>query len=166
MTAAGVVRSGTDYHDVVDSIDAGSVVYTGPIDRFFDRRFGSLPYRSLRFEFESLPVERFQAVGTVNYPDEAVPFTRISEFKHLTGQAHEWTTIVREYPMAVGDPYYAIPRAENRARYEQYASLASSLPRVHFAGRLGTYKYYNMDQVVAQALTLARKLGHDRRWVA
>jgi UDP-galactopyranose mutase len=160
------VRTGIDYHDVADSIDAGSVVYTGPIDRFFDQRFGPLPYRSLRFEFETLPVRRFQAVGTVNYPDEAVPFTRISESKHLTGQDHDWTTIVREFPTAEGDPYYPIPRPENRERYERYARLAASLPGVHFVGRLGTYKYYNMDQVVGQALTLARKLGDDRRRAA
>lgn len=161
------VRTGVDFHDVRDTLDVGSLVYTGPIDRYFEHRFGPLPYRSLRFEFETLPIERSQPVGTVNFPDEtAVPYTRISEFKHLTGQEHPWTTIVREYPTDVGDPYYPIPRAENRERYERYAELARRHPEVHFVGRLGTYKYYNMDQVVAQALTTSRKLVDAPRWAA
>jgi UDP-galactopyranose mutase len=114
-----------------------------------------------------LPVERYQPTGTVNYPDElAVPFTRISEFKHMTGQVHPATTIVREYPMADGDPYYPIPRPENRALYEQYQGLAAGTPGVHFVGRLGTYKYYNMDQVVAQALATFRKIASAARWAA
>ena len=95
-----------------------------------------------------------------------MPYTRISEFKHLTGQQHPWTTIVREYPTDVGDPYYPIPRAENRALYEQYAELAAAAAGVHFVGRLGTYKYYNMDQVVAQALATSRKLVDAPRWAA
>ena len=160
------VRTGVDFHDVRDELDFGQLVYTGPIDAYFGHRFGPLPYRSLRFEFETLPVERFQATGTVNYPDEAVPFTRISEFKHLTGQIHPATTIVREYPTAEGDPYYPIPRPENRSLYERYAALAAGLENVHFVGRLGTYKYYNMDQVVGQALTAARRIADDARWAA
>jgi len=140
------VRTGVDFHAVRDRLDYGELVYTGPIDRYFEHRYGPLPYRSLRFEFETLPVERFQPVGTVNYPDEhAFPFTRISEFKHLTGQVHPATTIVREYPTATGDPYYPIPRRENRERYARYQALAEATPGVHFLGRLGTYKYYNMD---------------------
>ena len=160
------VRTGVDFHDVRDELDFGQLVYTGLIDAYFGHRFGPLPYRSLRFEFETLPVERFQATGTVNYPDEAVPFTRISEFKHLTGQIHPATTIVREYPTAEGDPYYPIPRPENRSLYERYAALAAGLENVHFVGRLGTYKYYNMDQVVGQALTAARRIADDARWAA
>jgi UDP-galactopyranose mutase len=156
------VRLATDFHDVRQELDFGQLVYTGPIDAYFDRRFGALPYRSLRFEFETLPVERYQATGTVNYPDESVPYTRISEFKHLTGQASDATTIVREYPQGVGDPYYPIPRAENRALYERYESLAKALPDVHFLGRLGTYKYYNMDQVVGQALAWFRRVAAQR----
>ncbi|HET7473917.1 MAG TPA: UDP-galactopyranose mutase [Candidatus Limnocylindrales bacterium] len=159
------VRTGTDWADVRDEIDSDLLVYTGPIDDYFDRRFGPLPYRSLRFEFQTLPIERFQATGTVNEPDETVPYTRTTEFKHVTGQAHPETTIVREFPGATGDPYYPIPRPENRARYEQYAALAASTPGVAFLGRLGTYKYYNMDQVVAQALAWFRKVG-AARWAA
>jgi UDP-galactopyranose mutase len=153
------VRTGVDFHDIEGDLDYGELVYTGPIDAYFGYRFGPLPYRSLRFEFETLAVERYQPTGTVNYPDEAVPFTRISEFKHLTGQAHEATTIVREFPTADGDPYYPIPRPANRDLYERYVALASTLPEVRFVGRLGTYKYYNMDQVVGQALTTYRRMA-------
>ena len=154
------VRTGVDFHAVRDEIDAGQIVYTGPIDRYFDYRFGRLPYRSLHFEFETVATEQFQPTGTVNYPDEhEVPYTRISEFKHLTGQRHDATTIVREYPRAEGDPYYPIPRPQNRALYERYVALADRLRDVHFVGRLGTYKYYNMDQVVAQALATARRIA-------
>jgi UDP-galactopyranose mutase len=157
------VRTSVDFDEVAESLDYGHVVYTGPIDAYFGYRFGRLPYRSLRFEFETLDTDRFQPTGTVNYPDEAVPFTRISEFKHLTGQDHDATTIVREYPTAEGDPYYPIPRPANRALYERYAALAAATPGVDFVGRLGTYKYYNMDQVVAQALATFRRLATDLR---
>jgi UDP-galactopyranose mutase len=153
------IRTGVDFDVVRDGLDFGRVVYTGAIDAFYGHRFGSLPYRSLRFEFETLPVDRYQPTGTVNYPDAAVPFTRITEFKHLTGQQHEQTTIVREYPQAEGDSYYPIPRPENRALYERYVALAATTPNVHFAGRLGTYKYYNMDQVVGQALATFRRIA-------
>jgi UDP-galactopyranose mutase len=106
-----------------------------------------------------LPLDRFQATGTVNYPDESVPYTRITEFKQLTGQRHDRTTIVREYPSATGDPYYPVPRPASRALYECYRELADGLPEVHFVGRLATYKYYNMDQVIAQALATFRRLA-------
>ena len=152
------VRTGVDFEEVRNDIDRGLTVYTGPIDAYFGHRFGPLPYRSLRFEFETLPVEQAQPVGTVNYPHETeVPYTRITEFKHLTGQQAPVTTIVREYPTAEGDPYYPIPRPANAERYAQYEALAGAERGVHFLGRLGTYKYYNMDQVVAQALTFARR---------
>jgi UDP-galactopyranose mutase len=160
------VRVGVDFHDVRGDLDFRQLVYTGPIDAYFDHRFGRLPYRSLRFEFETLPIERYQPTGTVNFPDESTPFTRISEFKHLTGQVHPATTIVREYPSPDGDPYYPIPRPENRALYERYAALAAADSEVHFVGRLGTYKYYNMDQVVGQALATARRLAGASRWAA
>ncbi|HUP54787.1 MAG TPA: UDP-galactopyranose mutase [Methylomirabilota bacterium] len=153
------VRTGVDFHAIRDTLDFDQLVYTGPIDAYFDQQFGALPYRSLRFEFETHEQEWFQPTGTVNYPDErAVPFTRISEFKYLTGQSHRETTIVREFPTAEGDPYYPIPRPENRALYERYQALAATQPDVHFVGRLGTYKYYNMDQVVAQALATFRRI--------
>jgi UDP-galactopyranose mutase len=153
------VRTGVDFHAVRAELDYGQLVYTGPIDAYFEYRFGPLPYRSLRFEFETVEMEHYQPTGTVNYPDEAIPFTRISEFKHLTGQEHEATTIVREFPTADGDPYYPIPRPANRALYERYVALAAATPGVEFVGRLGTYKYYNMDQVVGQALATYRRLA-------
>jgi UDP-galactopyranose mutase len=152
------VRTSTDFDDIRDGLDYRTLVYTGPIDAYFGHRFGSLPYRSLRFDFETVALPEYQPTGTVNYPDEKVPFTRISEFKHLTGQRHDATTIVREYPQSSGDPYYPIPRPENAERYGRYQAVAEATPDVHFVGRLATYKYYNMDQVVAQALATFRRI--------
>ncbi len=147
----------TDYRDVISMIPHRELIYTGPIDQYFDYRFGKLPYRSLEFRFETKDQEQYQKVGTVNYPN-SYQYTRITEFKHLTGQQHHRTSLVYEYPQAEGDPYYPIPRAQNTELYNQYRKLAGTLDKVHFIGRLGTYKYYNMDQVVAQALALFRKL--------
>ena len=128
------------------------VVFTGPIDEYFDFRFGALPYRSLQFEHRHLAeVEQFQPVGTVNYPNDHL-YTRITEFKHLTGQQHSGTSIVREYPSAEGEPYYPIPRPENNDIYRKYADQAKLETGVFFVGRLAQYRYYNMDQVVAAAL--------------
>lgn len=153
---------GTDWRDVEGEVEAGHVVYTGPIDEYFDFRFGKLPYRSLRFEHRTVDEERFQPVATVNYPDEAVPYTRITEYKHLTGQQHPKTSITYEYPSAEGDPYYPIPRPENQALYKRYEALADATAGVTFVGRLATYRYYNMDQVVGQALAAFRKLDRER----
>ena len=151
------VMLNTDYHAVKDHIPFRELVYTGPIDAYFDYRFGALPYRSLEFVFETIDVATCQSVGTINYPNE-YDFTRITEFKHLTGQKHEQTSIVYEYPRAEGDPYYPIPRPENQERFKQYQALAQRMAGIHFAGRLATYRYYNMDQVVAQALTLFKRI--------
>lgn len=148
---------GTDFHDL--DLVAPLTIYTGPIDRYFGHRFGALPYRSLDFRFETLERRRFQEVGVVNFPDLSVPWTRITEYKQLTGQVHPRTTISYEIPRAEGDPFYPIPRAENRALYRQYDALAKSLPGVVFTGRLGSYQYFNMDQVVAQALATHRRLA-------
>lgn len=134
------------------------LVYTGPIDAYFDYRFGRLPYRSLRFEHEHLPgTGQYQPVGTVNYPNDHA-YTRITEFKHLTGQQHTGTSIVREYPQAEGDPYYPVPRAENEALFKRYETLAEREENVTFVGRLAQYRYYNMDQVVGAALAAAKRL--------
>jgi UDP-galactopyranose mutase len=149
---------GSDYRDLVGFVPYREMIYTGPIDAFFDHIHGPLPYRSLEFRHETLPTPRYQAVGTVNYPNDHA-YTRITEFKHLTGQEHASTSIVYEYPRADGDPYYPVPRPENAARYEQYRALAKATPGVHFVGRLATYRYYNMDQVVAQALKLYAELS-------
>jgi UDP-galactopyranose mutase len=152
----------TDYRDVLNSVRYRELVYTGPVDEFFDYRFGKLPYRSLKFRHQTLNQERLQPVGVINYPNDHA-HTRVTEFKHLTGQAHTKTSVVYEYPCDGGDPYYPIPRAENAALYKQYEALAARNPQIHFSGRLATYKYYNMDQVVAQALTLCSKLSATSR---
>jgi len=146
-----------DYREIVELVPCKHMVYSGPIDAFFNHRYGKLPYRSLEFEHVNLPQERFQPVGTVNYPNDYA-YTRISEFKHITGQKAESTSIVYEYPRADGDPYYPVPRAENTALYKRYELDAEQLPNVTFVGRLATYKYYNMDQVVGQALAAFKRL--------
>ncbi|MFN3944632.1 MAG: UDP-galactopyranose mutase [Allosphingosinicella sp.] len=160
------VLLGTDYRDVRDGIAAGHTVYTGPIDEYFDFRFGKLPYRSLRFEHQVVDQERFQPVAVVNYPDPAVPWTRITEYKHLTGQRHGKTSITYEYPSAEGDPYYPIPRPENQELFKRYEALADATPNVTFVGRLATYRYYNMDQVVGQALATFRRIDARRQAAA
>ncbi|MGV7203652.1 UDP-galactopyranose mutase [Xanthomonas citri] len=152
------VMLNTDYREICDELEYDQLVYSGPVDEYFDYCYGKLPYRSLRFEHSMLDQEHFQAVATVNYPDEAVAYTRITEYKHLTGQQHPSTSITREYPSAEGDPYYPIPRAENAELYRRYERLAAETPKVTFLGRLGTYKYYNMDQVVGQALALYKRI--------
>jgi UDP-galactopyranose mutase len=152
----------TDYQEIVDYVDYDHLIYTGPVDEFFDYRFGKLPYRSIKFRFETFEEELWQPVAVINYPNEHA-YTRVTEFKHLTGQIHHHTSLVYEYPCAEGDPYYPIPRKENAEMYQKYKKLADSTPGVTFAGRLGTYRYYNMDQVTAQALKVyARLVGLPR----
>lgn len=152
------VQLSTDYADVRTRVDVEHTIYTGPIDAFYDYRFGALPYRSLRFEHIHLQdCDRYQQVGTVNYPND-YNYTRITEFKHLTGQQCRGTSIVREFPQASGDPYYPIPRPENEALYRQYRDLSSADGNVTFVGRLAEYRYYNMDQVVGAALKAASNL--------
>lgn len=143
----------TDYRDLIKEIEYKYLIFTGPIDLFFEYKYGKLPYRSLNFQFETKDVEYYQPIGTINYPNE-YDFTRITEFKYLTGQKHHKTTIVKEYPTSDGEPYYPIPRPQNDELYRKYKEAAEDLENVFFVGRLGTYKYYNMDQVVAQSLTL------------
>ncbi len=150
----------TDYREIMDDYPNLKTVYTGPIDEFFDYRFGKLPYRSLRFEHDTLNEEHHQTVGVVNHPNDH-KYTRVTEFKHLTGQEHPQTSIVYEYPQAEGDPYYPIPRPENAKLYEHYRELAETTPNVYFCGRLANYKYFNMDQVVAQALHMYRNIAED-----
>ena len=151
------VALGVDFADVGRDGFEG-IVYTGPIDEFYGHRFGKLPYRSLRFDHRTLDRAQFQETATVNYPGEEVPWTRITEYKHLTGQKSEKTSITYEYSSATGDPFYPVPRAENQELYKRYQALALAEPGVHFVGRLATYRYYNMDQVVGQALATYRRL--------
>ena len=149
----------TDYKEIENMIPYKEMIYTGPIDYYFDYCYGKLPYRSLEFKFETKETEVFQETGTINFPNEHL-YTRVTEFKYLTGQKHAKTTIVYEYPKAHGDPYYPVPRAENAELYKKYQLLTNELSDVHFTGRLACYKYYNMDQVVAQSLTLFKKLAN------
>lgn len=159
------VRLDTDFFDVQSSLSYKDIIYTGPIDSYFSYKLGKLPYRSLEFDFKTLNTEIYQSTGTINFPNDH-DYTRVTEFKHLTGQEHTQTTVCYEYPKAEGDPYYPIPRPENADLYAKYKELADATPNVFFAGRLGTYKYYNMDQVVAQALALFSSLnglGHTQQ---
>ena len=152
-----------DYREIVNQMSFKEMIYTGPVDAFFDYRYGKLPYRSLEFKHETHDTEQFQSAPVVNYPNEQA-YTRITEFKYLTGQEHKKTSIVYEFPRAEGDPYYPIPRKENADIYAKYKLLADARSDVHFVGRLATYKYYNMDQIVAQALmTYGKIVGMKRK---
>ena len=151
------VMLNTDYKEISDIIPFKNLIFTGPVDEYFDYCYGKLPYRSLEFKFETIDREVFQPTGTVNYPNEQL-YTRITDFKYLTGQVHPKTAIVYEYPKAEGDPYYPVPRPENAELYKKYQQLAATAKNTYFVGRLATYKYYNMDQVVAQALTTFKKI--------
>ncbi|MCU0544528.1 MAG: UDP-galactopyranose mutase [Oscillatoriaceae cyanobacterium Prado104] len=146
------VMLNTDYREIEGLIPYGEMIYTGPVDAYFNNCYGKLPYRSLEFKHETLNAAVHQAAPVVNYPNEHL-YTRCTEFKYLTGQEHQKTSVVYEYPQAEGDPYYPVPRPENAEIYKKYKALADATLGVYFVGRLATYRYYNMDQVVAQALT-------------
>lgn len=156
---------GIDYRQLRKEVNVKEIIYTGPVDEFFEFRFGRLPYRSLRFEHQTLNKQWHQPVAVVNYPND-FNYTRVTEFKHLTGQQDSRTSIVYEYPQASGDPYYPIPQPENASMYANYRVLAEQHRRVHFVGRLATYRYYNMDQVIGQALALYRKLTRSQQTFA
>lgn len=160
------VETGMDFEKARERVKSDYTVYTGPIDAYFDYRYGKLPYRSLHFEHEHLPdVPRYQPVGTVNYPNRH-DYTRITEFKYLTGQEHLGTSIVREFPRAEGDPYYPIPRPDNEELYQRYKALADAERNTIFVGRLAQYRYYNMDQVVAAALKAVEPLIQEMKKTA
>ncbi|MBS9390459.1 MAG: UDP-galactopyranose mutase [Dolichospermum sp. UKL201] len=152
------VMLNTDYRAIQQVIPYKEMIYTGPVDEFFDYQFGKLPYRSLDFKHETHDRPVFQAAPVINYSNEHL-YTRVTEFKYLTGQEHAKTSIVYEFPRAEGDPYYPVPRHENAELYKKYKALVDATPEVHFVGRLATYKYYNMDQVVAQALTVFKQIN-------
>lgn len=163
------VMLNTDYREVADVIPHKRLIYTGPIDSYFNYCFGKLPYRSINFKFQTIDSDNYQSTGTINFPNSQA-YTRITEFKYLTGQKHHKTSIVYEHPTDEGDPYYPVPKPENKQIYKKYEELAATMNNTYFTGRLGTYKYYNMDQVVAQSLTLFKQLkegsselqNHDR----
>jgi UDP-galactopyranose mutase len=152
------VMTQTDYNDIKDVVPHRRVIYTGPIDEYFDFKFGKLPYRSLRFEHKTLDTAWHQPVAVVNYP-QTQDYTRVTEYKYLTGQEHQKTALTYEYPSAEGDPYYPIPKPENQELFKKYERLALATPDVWFVGRLATYRYYNMDQIVGQALATFRRIN-------
>jgi len=152
------VMLNTDYQEIQKAIPCREMVYSGPVDEYFDYRYGKLPYRSLDFKHETHNTSVFQKAPVINYPNEQL-YTRVTEFKYLTGQEHSKTSIVYEFPKAEGDPYYPVPRPENNEMYKQYKALSDTTPGVYFVGRLATYKYYNMDQCVAQALSVYKQIA-------
>ncbi len=151
-------ETGVDFLEKRNQYSPRLTVYTGPIDAYFNHCHGPLPYRSLQFAHEHIPnCERYQSAAVVNYPNEQA-FTRITEFKYLTGQRHSGTAIVREYSQETGEPHYPIPRPENHELYQRYQSLAQAEQNVFFLGRLAQYQYCNMDQTALAALELADRL--------
>ena len=156
------LRLETDFAEVRDAVDYRHLVWTGPIDEFFGHRFGRLPYRSLEFDLHTVdtPDGGFALpTATTNYPSEDVPYTRVTEFRHLSAQAGlPKSTLAYEYPRSEGPPYYPIPSDETRELYRRYEAFADALPDVTFVGRLARYQYLNMDQVVGQALTTFDRL--------
>ncbi len=152
------IKLATDYRDICSVVPHRRAIFTGPIDEFFDFRFGKLPYRSLRFEHVTLDRAWNQPVAVVNYP-QSEPFTRVTEYKHLTGQRHARTSLTYEFPSDDGDPYYPVPQPQNAVLFKRYEELARERSDVWFVGRLATYRYYNMDQVVGQALATFRRIN-------
>jgi UDP-galactopyranose mutase len=162
------VEVGAEWDAVRREAVAERTVFTGAVDAYFGHRYGKLPYRSLRFVHATLPITQLQPVGTINFPSADLAFTRITEFKHLTGDVADSTSICVEYPAADGDPYYPVPAPSNAALYKRYEALADAELNTIFLGRLGTYRYLNMDQVVGQALAAFRRhfATADERQVA
>lgn len=160
------VGLGTGFPDVTEHVDYAQLVYTGPIDAYFGYEYGALPYRSLEWELRNEPTPDqglVQPAGSINFSSETVPHTRITEFRRLTGQKHDSSTLAVEFPRSEGDPYYPIPLDETRALYRRYEARAAELVNVTFVGRLARYQYLNMDQVVAQALATFDRLVESGR---
>jgi len=143
----------TDYKNIINDIEFDKMIYTGPIDYFFDYKFGKLPYRSIKFEWKNLDVQKYQKVAQVNYSDSSERFTRIIEHKHLTDQSSSSTTINKEFPQSDGEPFYPIPKNDNDKLYKKYHGETKKIKTVKFVGRLAEYKYYNIDQVVGRVLS-------------
>lgn len=147
----------TDYKKALSDVNFNKMIYTGPIDYFFDFEFGRLPYRSIRFEYENSRQEFVQNSSVINYVDKEVDFSRVTEFKYLTGQKSDSSTVSYEYFQKEGEPFYPIPTEENDKLYKRYSNLAAQLNSVTFCGRLAVYQYYNMDQVVANSMILLNR---------
>ncbi|MCC2624150.1 MAG: glf [Burkholderiales bacterium] len=160
------IRLNINFKDIQSKIAYKKLVYTGPIDEYFNYCYGKLPYRSLNFVHKTMDMQTYQPVAVVNYPAENVEYTRITEYKYLTGQAHPKTSLTWEFPSAIGDPYYPIPRPENHELYKKYEALGNSTPNTIFIGRLGSYRYYNMDQVVGQALAAYNKILAEEKGIS
>jgi len=148
----------TDYKTFLTNIKFDKMIYTGPIDYFFDYVHGMLPYRSIRFEYENHSTEFYQGTAQTNYVDQDQEFTRVIEHKRLSASMVSVTTISKEYPQMNGEPYYPIPTEKNRKLYIKYKEETLKLKEILFCGRLAEYQYYNMDQVVANTLKLVEKL--------
>jgi UDP-galactopyranose mutase len=148
----------TDYKTIINSAKFDKIIYTGPIDYYFDYMFGKLLYRSIRFEFKNLKQNIFQETAQVNYVDNSVDYTRVIEHKLLNQQKSDSTTISFEYPQQNGEPYYPTPTEENRNQYLLYKKESKNLNNIIFCGRLAEYQYYNMDQVVANTLKIIKNL--------
>jgi UDP-galactopyranose mutase len=161
------VRLRTEFREVREEVAHDHLVWTGPIDEYFDHRLGRLPYRSLEFVTTAASTYEgglIQPAASINFPDAEIPYTRITEYRHMTGQSpHAWTALQTEFPRAEGDPYYPIPRPQNRELYERYEKLAADEEGVTFVGRLARYQYLNMDQVVGQALATFERLMESGR---
>jgi UDP-galactopyranose mutase len=147
----------TDYKNTIIDLKFNKMIYTGPIDYFFNYEFGKLPYRSLRFEYKTFDFECYQTAAQVNYVDNQSPFSRVVEHKYLSNQTSERTAVSFEYSQTEGEPYYPVPTNENRNLYEKYLQTAKKLESIIFLGRLAEYQYYNMDQVVANTLKIFEK---------
>ncbi len=160
------IKLNTDWDEIKDSVgEYEKIFFTGKIDSYFLEKLGKLEYRSLRFEEENIDKEFFQSTVQENYPDIKVPFTRITEYKYQTGQKNPKTTIVREYPMAEGEPYYPVPTKKNQDLFKKYQEQADAVKdqNVHFVGRLANYKYFNMDQAIKNALDLFNELENNNK---
>lgn len=157
------IRLNTDYFDIKDTVSYEKMFFTGPIDRFFDFVIGDrLEYRSLRFEYENINSEFYQSRAQINFPND-FEYTRITEPKHATGQKHDKTTIIKEYPTWEGEGYYPVPNNKNQEIYKKYQnlSLECELDNIFFVGRLATYKYLNMDQAFLSALELFNRIENN-----
>ena len=162
MLSGVEVKLSTEYDDIKDEIDADKVIYTGMIDKYYDYSEGVLEYRSVRFETEVLDMDNYQGNAVVNYTAADVPYTRIIEHKHFNFGRQPKTVISREYSSEwrKGDePYYPVNNERNDELYKKYEAMAEKEDKVVFGGRLGQYKYYDMDKVIAAALEMCTELG-------